>query len=170
MADASAADQAETTEKSPAEAPDKKKSEPFVFKFESNGKFSIDYLLLEGRIESTIIFSKEIRATYRTMSAEEIQACEEIVDADMRQERTLKFLKNEMTIAQLYYSLVALNNKDCPPANGKYKSKKDVDASDPKREFVRNLAGPLFDMVVKGLDEFDRHAKSLITKDAVANF
>lgn len=146
------------------------KKDSFKFDLIANGKFSIDTVLTTGTLEATLKFNPELQATYRTMSASEIQACEEIVDDAMRKERSAKFVMNELTICQLYYSLVSLNGKAIPAAGKKPYTVRDPVEPNPRREWIRNLAGPLFDLVTLGLNEFDKRAKTVVTKESVANF
>ena len=136
----------------------------FAFKFEPGPAFSLDYLLVHNEVQGTIRFTDKLSATYRTMSVEAIQAIEGATDLAKNRDRTAKFVMNEMTIAQLYHALVAVNSQSLP------KGTSYGDEKDPRRSYIRSLPGTLFDYLVKGLSEFDAHCRELVGGNSLGNF
>lgn len=148
----------------PAAAPAAPKTVPFEFKLEADDKFTLDQMLRTSWVEAGIRFNDKLVASYRTMSVDAIQAIEGAVDLARQKDKTAKFIWNEMTIAQLYFAVQTLNGKPLP-APGVF-----TDEKDERRKFIRNLPGALFDLLVKGLNEFDAHCKRLVGGDNVKNF
>ena len=133
------------------------------FSIADASKFSIDQMLVQGSVSATLKLQDKITATFRTLSVDEIQKVEDVMPlTDMRQ-KTLKFLQNEMTIMQLYYSLTALNGKDLPAAG-------DGGKEDPRMSLLRQLPGVLFDILIRGFNEFDRRAQELVSGEALRTF
>ena len=79
------------------------------------------------------------------------------------QTKSMKYGMNELTIMQVYQTLVGINNKPIPPIAA-------VDAADPRMAIIRSLPTVFFDQIVEGLNEFDGHCKELISDGAVRNF
>jgi len=152
---------------SPPEAGAKPADKPYRYGFKQNGRFSVDNLLVEGSLQGVVEFNPQLQATFRTIPTESIQATEAIVDDDMRRQRSAKYVLNELTIAQLYYGLVAINGKDIPAGKPKYDPK---DESDPRHLFIRKLPGAMFDLLVEGLNEFEDRCKRLLRGEALRNF
>lgn len=146
----------------PAPAPSKPKRE-YRFKFVPDAKFSVDNLLVSGSLEATIAFNDKLTATYRTMSIEGAQRVERVVDP-RDQTRSLKFGMNELTIAQVYQTLVAINGKAIPP------TAPEGSGADPRMVLIRSLPTVFFDQIVEGLNEFDARCKELISEGAVKSF
>ena len=140
----------------PAPAGVEQKAPTFEFKFEPGEKFTLDQMLLTNYVEAVIRFTQQLSATFRTTSANAIQAIEGAVDIAKQKDKTAKFVWNEMTIAQLYFAVFAINGKPLPPM-GDFTNEKDD-----KRIYIRSLPGPLFDILVKGLNDFDKHCKQLV--------
>ena len=133
------------------------------FELAESSKFTIDQMLVQGSVEATLKLQDKVTATFRTLSVEEIQKIEDVLPMSQMREKSLKFLQNEMTISQLYYSLIALNGKPLPPAG-------DGGTEDKRKGILRNLPGVLFDLLVLGFNEFDQRAKALVSGENLRNF
>ena len=132
------------------------------FSIADASKFSIDQMLAQGSVSATLKLQDKITATFRTLSVDEIQKVEAVMPLNEMREKTLKYMQNEMTILQLYYSMTALNGKDLPAA---------VEGEDDKRmNLLRQLPGVLFDILVRGYSEFDRRAQELVSGEALRTF
>jgi hypothetical protein len=147
----------------PPEKGEKKDDSPNKFAIAEASKFTIDNMLVQGSVEVTLKLQEKVTATYRTLSVEDIQKVENVMPLTEMREKSLKFLQNEMTIAQLYYSLIALNGKPLPPAG-------DGGKEDKRMAILRNLPGVLFDILVQGFSEFDRRAQALVSGENLKNF
>jgi hypothetical protein len=144
-------------------AKDAKPETKYKFELTEGAKFSLDNLLVQGSLEATLKLQDRVTATYRTLSVEEIQKVENAVPVGDQRDKSMKFVMNEMTIGQLYHSLIAMNGKALPaPGDGTEK--------DTKKHIVRNLPGVLFDLLVQGYNEFDRRSKELVTGENLRNF
>lgn len=148
----------------PAAPPIKKRE--YRFKFVTDTRFSIDNLLVQGALEATVQFNDKLSATYKTMSIDGAQKTERVIDP-RDQSKSLKFGMNELTIMQVYQTLVAINGKAIPPVQG---AMVPGDMTDPRMQIIRGLPTIFFDQIVEGLNEFDGHCKELIADGAVRNF
>lgn len=151
---------AESSEEKPA----KKDKYPFKYTLEAGDNFSVDRMLTHGGVEATIRFNEKVSAAFRSMDVSEIQRTEALVDLTQSKEKTAKYIMNEMTISQLYLSLVSVNGKPLPPIAS------DGAKVDKRREFIQKLPGQMFDLLVRGLTEFDEHCKQLVGGDSLQNF
>lgn len=146
------------------EKPAKKDKYPFKYTLEAGDKFSLDRMLTHGGVEATIRFNEKVSAAFRSMDVAEIQRTEALVDLTQSKEKTAKYIMNGMTISQLYFSLVSVNEKPLPPIAS------DGEKEDKRREFIQKLPGQLFDLLVRGLNEFDEHCKELVSGETLQNF
>jgi hypothetical protein len=146
---------------SPSAVPSKKRE--YRFKFVPGERFSLDHLLVSGSLEATLQFNDKLSATYRTMSIDGAQKVEQVIDP-REQGKSLKFGMNELTIMQVYHTLVAINGKAIPPVSP------DGAKPDPRMTLIRSLPTVFFDQIVEGLNEFDARCKELISEGAVKNF
>jgi hypothetical protein len=147
----------------PAAPPIKKRE--YRFKFVTDTRFSIDNLLVQGTLEATVQFNDKLSASYKTMSIDGAQSTEKVIDP-RDQSKTMKFGMNELTIMQVYQTLVAINGKAIPPAMGALVPGE----TNPRMQIIRGLPTIFFDQIVEGLNEFDGHCKELIADGAIRNF
>jgi len=172
MAETQEAAQAAEAKSAPAEKGDPRKEDatpkepPFKFEIIKGETFTLDHLLVNGSLTATIKISDQLTVTFKTMSVEQLQLVEKAVDLSKQRDLTAKYVMNEMTISQIYHSLQALNGKAIPHVPEKLT---DPD-QDPRRGFIRKLPGVLFDQIVQGLNEFERHAKGLVSGESLKNF
>jgi len=167
------AEAAEAKASAPVDKGDPKKEDavapqepPFKFELVKGDTFTLDHLLVNGSLTATIKISSQLTVTFKTLSVEQLQLVEKAVDLSKQRDLTAKYVMNEMTIAQIYHSLQALNGKAIPNVPEKLT---DPD-TDPRRGFIRKLPGVLFDQIVQGLNEFERHAKALVSGESLKNF
>jgi len=146
------------------------KESDWKYALKDGAKFSIDHLLVQGSLEATLQLQERMTATYRTLSVEEIQKVESVLPLGEMRDKSMQFLTNEMTITQLYFSLIAMNGKALPAVPSPEELEKMPGKKDPRREILRNMPGVMFDILTAGFNEFDQRAKALVKGDAVANF
>ena len=149
----------------------KPEAKPFRFGWKPGAKFSIDGFLVEGCLDGTVLINDKLQVGFRSLSVEELQLVEACVDMTQSSRFSGKYLTNELTIAQIYWSMESLNGKPLPKRIdvGDW-GKKNLLEADLRSKFVRGLPGVFFDMVTAALNEFDRRCKELISPEAVKSF
>jgi hypothetical protein len=152
----------------PPEAP-KVEAKPYRFKFKGGEGFSLDALLIKGFLQADVQLSDQMVVSYRTLSVDQLQQIESVIDVQ-NVAVTGKYQANELTIAQIYHSVQALNNKDIPRVPPTFGTRDYKPETDQRRTWIRNLPGVLFDLITSALTEFERHAKELISPESVRNF
>lgn len=150
----------------PAEGP-RPLERPFLFTIQKGPEFSLDNLLTQGYVQAVIQISPSFSASFRNMSVDQIQTVESL--ANPREDsKTMKYVMNQMSIGQIYFSLVAINGirgiQAAPELSDRMTDK------DARWKWVRGLAGPIFDQLLLALNEFDRHAKALVSPENLKNF
>jgi hypothetical protein len=160
------------TQPPPTAAPAKPADPKEEWKFKAKNpslKFTVDHLLTENCVELTLILSPQISATFRTMGVDQVQDVERAVNVQDK-ERSYKYTMNELSITQIYHSLVDVNGKLLPPYSPKKGTPEYDPTKDPRMMMVRNYPVALFDLLLKGLNEFDARARALVGGDSLANF
>lgn len=154
----------------PVAAAPKVDAKPYQYDFvPTQGSWGVDGFLRNQYLEGTIKFSAELIATYRTLTVDETQAVESAPDIT-NPKVSIKFAANEMSIAQIYHSLQSVNGTPMPPVPAEFGTKDYKAEADPRRKWVRKLPGVMFDLLLRGLTEFERRAKEAISPEAVKNF
>lgn len=156
------------TAAAPPSAP-KKDPVPYKFKFTPGPSFSIDGFLINQYMEGTVHLNEQMTVTFRTLSVEQTQHVERSVDVQ-NQSLTIKYIANEMTIAQIYHALQAMQGKSIPAIPADYGTKDYKPEADFRRKWIRGLPGVIFDLITVALGEFERHAKEIVSPENIRNF
>lgn len=147
--------------------PEKAKPYPFRFQLHKGEEFTLDHMLRKGYVQAGIEISKGFIVVIRTMSVDQIQAVEALANPK-EDSKTLKYIMNQLTIGQIYFSVMAINGAGAnpmPPDPAERMTEKDQ-----RWKWVKALAGPAFDQLTAAMVEFDVHAKALVSAENIRNF